>query len=114
MAYQNLLVEKMDGGVGIITFNRPEVLNALSAELVAEYDDALTAFEEDAEVRCVVVMGAGDKAFSAGADIHQAVAHGQEGNYLGRRSWERANLKKPTIGAINGLAFGGGAMLSVE
>jgi len=114
MAFKNLLVETVEGGVGVITFNRPEVLNALSTGLIAEYDEALNAFDRDGQVRCIVVTGAGEKAFSSGADIHEAVARGREDGHLSRRSWQRANLKKPTIGAINGLAFGGGAMLSVE
>jgi enoyl-CoA hydratase len=114
----NVLVERADGGVGIITLNRPEVLNALNTALLDEYDEALFAFEQDDEISCVVITGAGDTAFSSGVDIKEAVARGREGgggeNSLGRRTWERANLKKPTIGAINGLAFGGGAMISIE
>ena len=114
MAYEHLLVEKMDGGVGMVTLNRPEVLNALNSALLSEYDEALIALDEDPEVRCLVVTGAGEKAFSSGADIKEAANRDGEGRSPLLRTWERANLKKPTIGAINGLAFGAGAMLAVE
>ena len=73
MAYENILVEKVDGGVGVMTLNRPSKLNALSYALVAELDEAVTDFEEDDDVRSVVITGAGEKAFSAGADIHEMV-----------------------------------------
>ncbi|HLY65285.1 MAG TPA: enoyl-CoA hydratase/isomerase family protein [Chloroflexota bacterium] len=114
MAYQNLLLERAEGGVGIVTLNRPEVLNALSQALIREYDDALTELDQDEAIRCVIVTGAGEKAFCAGADIHEAVARGGEDGNLGTRGWQRASLSKPTIGAINGLAFGGGALISSE
>ena len=70
MTYGTLLLEKQNG-VGVITLNRPERLNALSTTLFAELDRALTEFEEDEEVKVLVVTGAGDRAFSAGADIHE-------------------------------------------
>jgi enoyl-CoA hydratase/carnithine racemase len=72
MAYQALLFEKKNG-VGILTLNRPEKLNALSTTLFTEFDQALTNVETDTEVRVLVVTGAGDRAFSAGADIHELV-----------------------------------------
>ncbi|MDP8924352.1 MAG: enoyl-CoA hydratase/isomerase family protein [Chloroflexota bacterium] len=117
MGYENLLVRTVDGGVGVVTFNRPAVLNALSYALVSELDDALTAFEQDPDVGCVVITGAGEKAFSAGADIHEMAALSPEelAERQQRRStftWHLATLKKPTIGAINGLAYGGGALLT--
>jgi enoyl-CoA hydratase/carnithine racemase len=117
VAYDNLLVEKVDGGVGVVTLNRPSKLNALSYPLACELDDALTAFEQDDEIRCVVITGAGEKAFSAGADIHEMA--GISADELAERqrqraifTWHLATLKKPTIGAINGLAYGGAGVLS--
>ena len=117
MAYENLLVEKVDGGVGVITLNRPSKLNALSFPLVAELDEALTGFEEDDDVRAVVITGAGQKAFSAGADIHEMVGLSEDemaerARRRGIFTWHLANLTKPTIGAINGLAYGGAGVLS--
>jgi 2-(1,2-epoxy-1,2-dihydrophenyl)acetyl-CoA isomerase len=117
VAYENILVEKVDGGVGVVTLNRPSKLNALSYPLACELDEVVTQFEADDDVRCVVITGAGEKAFSAGADIHEMA--GISADELAERqkrraifTWHLATLKKPTIGAINGLAYGGAAVLS--
>ena len=114
MAYENILVEKVEGGVGVVTLNRPAKLNALSYALASELDEVVTVFEEDDDIRCVVITGAGEKAFSAGADIHEMA--GISADELAERqqrraifTWHLATLKKPTIGAINGLAYGGAA-----
>jgi enoyl-CoA hydratase/carnithine racemase len=114
--YETLLLEKQEG-VGIITLNRPERLNALNRALTTELEQALTQFEDDDELRAIIVTGAGDKAFSAGADIHEMVQ--QSETQPGERSpggadwvWHLATYRKPTIGAINGLAYGGGALMS--
>jgi enoyl-CoA hydratase/carnithine racemase len=117
VAYENIVVEKVDGGVGIVTLNRPAKLNALSYALASELDEAVTAFEEDDDIRCVVITGAGEKAFSAGADIHEmnAISGDELAERQRRRSfftWHLATLRKPTIGAINGLAYGGAAVLA--
>lgn len=120
MAYETLLVE-IKTGVGLITLNRPERLNALSTRLFGEFDQALTELEEDDAVKVLLVTGAGERAFSAGADIHEMVeqAHGASGEAGGepqRRPtdwlWHLASYRKPTIGVINGLAYGGGALMS--
>ena len=76
MANDNVIVER-DEGVGIITLNRPNVLNALSRDLYRELDAAVTEFEGDADISSIIFTGAGDKAFSAGADIHE-MARGAE------------------------------------
>ncbi|HLN85707.1 MAG TPA: enoyl-CoA hydratase/isomerase family protein, partial [Candidatus Limnocylindrales bacterium] len=68
MSYQNILAER-DGKVALITLNRPEKLNAMNYELAAELDEELTKIESDDEVRCVVLTGAGPRAFSAGGDV---------------------------------------------
>jgi enoyl-CoA hydratase len=116
MTYSTLILEKKNG-VGIITLNRPEKLNALSTTLFTEFDQALTELEEDEEVRVLLVTGAGDRAFSAGADIHELVeiSEAQPGVPDNRPSewmWHLASCRKPTIGVINGLAHGGGALMS--
>ncbi|HEY90818.1 MAG TPA: enoyl-CoA hydratase/isomerase family protein, partial [Dehalococcoidia bacterium] len=116
MTYKTLLLEKQDG-VGIITLNRPDRLNALSTILFAEFERALTQFEEDDEVKVLVVTGSGEKAFSAGADIHEMAKLPDERlrDRDARRTdwtWHLASFKKPTIGAINGLAYGGGALMA--
>ena len=116
MAYEFILTERFDGNA-VITLNRPEKLNALSYPLVRELDDALTQYEADEEIKAVILTGAGDRAFSAGADIHEMV--GLSGEELatrqevrGRATWHIATFGKPLIGAINGLAYGGAALLS--
>jgi len=116
MAYEFILTERFDG-VAVITLNRPEKLNALSYPLVRELDDALTQYEADEEIKAVILTGAGDRAFSTGADIHEMA--GLSGEELatrqevrGRATWHIATFGKPLIGAINGLAYGGAALLS--
>lgn len=116
MAYEFIIAERLDG-VGYVTLNRPDKLNALSFGLVSELDDALTGWEADDEIKAVIITGAGDRAFSAGADIHEmadmsAEALAQRQARRGAISWHIANYAKPLIGAINGLAYGGAALLS--
>ena len=83
MAYEFILTERLDG-VALITLNRPEKLNALSFPLVRELDDALTGYEADDDIKAVILTGAGDRAFSAGADIHEMA--GLIAEELARRS----------------------------
>jgi 2-(1,2-epoxy-1,2-dihydrophenyl)acetyl-CoA isomerase len=117
VAYEHLLVEKVDGGVGVVTLNRPARLNALSYGLVSELDEVVTDFENNDDIKAVVITGTGEKAFSAGADIHEMVDFSEDemaerARRRGIFTWHLATLKKPTIGAINGLAYGGAALLS--
>src|SRR6266849_488544 len=116
MAYEFILTERFDG-VAVITLNRPEKLNALSYPLVRERDDALTQYEADGDIKAVILTGAGERAFFAGADIHEMadlsaeeLATRQE--VRGHATWHIATFTKPLIGALNGLAYGGAALLS--
>ncbi len=116
MANQYILTERLDGAA-LITLNRPDKLNALSFDLMQEVDHALSEYEADDAVKAVILTGAGERAFSAGADIHEMadlssdeLAQRQERR--GEISWHIANYAKPLIGAINGLAYGGAALLS--
>jgi enoyl-CoA hydratase/carnithine racemase len=116
LGYESILTEREDG-VALIVLNRPDKLNALSFGLVSELDRELTALTDDESVRAVVLTGAGDKAFSAGADIHEmAGLNGEElaerQAFRGRANWHIATFPKPIIGAINGLAYGGAALLT--
>jgi 2-(1,2-epoxy-1,2-dihydrophenyl)acetyl-CoA isomerase len=116
MAYEFILTERVDGAA-VITLNRPEKLNALSYPLVRELDDALTEYEADDDIKAVILTGAGDRAFSAGADIHEMAGLSPEelatrADVRGRATWHIATFGKPLIGAINGLAYGGAALLS--
>src|SRR6266496_735914 len=116
MAYEYILSERLDG-VALITLNRPEKLNALSFPLMQELGDALTGYEADDGVKAVILTGAGERAFSAGADIHEMAGLSSEelaqrSAIRGDISWHIASYSKPLIGAINGLAYGGAALLS--
>src|SRR5258707_12352730 len=116
MAYEYIITERLDG-CAIITLNRPEKLNALSFPLMTEVEAALCEYETDEAIKEVVLTGAGDRAFSAGADSHEMAGLSSEelavrGETRGRISWHIANYSKPLIGAINGLAYGGAALLS--
>ncbi|MCS7207130.1 MAG: enoyl-CoA hydratase/isomerase family protein [Dehalococcoidia bacterium] len=116
MSYQCILWEVREG-VALITLNRPDKLNALNSTLLGELEDALFRAERDDGVRVVVLTGAGERAFSAGADIHEMATSAPtpevgRGDGRGEVFWRLADLAKPTIGAINGIAYGGGALLA--
>ena len=117
MSNQNIIVEKREG-VGIITLNRPQVLNALSRDLYRELEEAVGDMEGDSEVRAIIFTGKGERAFSAGADIHEMARLAEDPNppppdpAVRRYSWHIGACVKPTIGAINGLAYGGGAVMA--
>ena len=122
MEYETVTLSKTEG-VAIITLNRPEVLNALNFQLVSELDDALTDVEEDDNIGAVILTGSGDRAFSAGGDIHEqrrdAVELTEEEDERRKTirsgySWHLANCIKPTIGALNGLAYGGGSVTATS
>jgi enoyl-CoA hydratase len=117
MTFKNLLTRKGDG-IGWITINRPEKLNAMNIETIEELKSAFLDFEQDAEVKAVILTGAGDKAFVAGADIsefaHLDAALGTHFSRQGQaltRSIE--NYPKPVIAAINGYALGGGSEIAL-
>src|ERR1700676_1528402 len=117
MAYENLLYEKRDQ-IGFITFNRPKVLNALNRKTMEELNDILIAAREDDEVRVLILTGAGDKSFVAGADISelavQTPVSGRETALFGQSVLNRLQtLGKPSIAAINGFALGGGCEVAL-
>ena len=110
-----VLVERR-GRVGVATLNRPAKLNAMNTQLVDELEAALRAFDADDEIGAVVITGAGERAFSAGGDMKEQVAQIDDGTIRGRRSASgvaRA-VRKPTIAAIRGYCFGGGALLAIN
>jgi enoyl-CoA hydratase len=109
MAYETILVETR-GRVGLITLNRPQALNALNSQLLGEVNQALDAFEADANIGCIVVTGS-EKAFAAGADIKEMAGLSYPQIYLDNQfsGWERvAGRRKPMIAAVAGFALGGG------
>ncbi len=112
-----LLVEKLDGYVALVTFNRPDKMNALNLEVRRALFAALAELREDDEVRVVVLTGAGEKAFIAGADIGEFEGMAPVAQY---RAMQRGNIfsameefPKPIIAMINGYCLGGGCELSM-
>ena len=118
MAYENLLYEKKDG-VAWITFNRPKVLNALNRKTMEELQAVLLNVRDDDAVRVLILTGAGEKAFVAGADINELARNnpveGKETSIFGQGVLRLLEtMGKPSICAINGFALGGGCELALS
>jgi enoyl-CoA hydratase len=117
MTFENLLVER-DARLAILTINRPSVLNALNSATLDELRRAVLECRHDADVRAVIVTGAGEKAFVAGADIKelavQSPAQAKEHAIRGQHVFDLIeHMGKPVIAAINGFALGGGCELAM-
>ncbi|HEV3090813.1 MAG TPA: enoyl-CoA hydratase-related protein [Candidatus Cybelea sp.] len=118
MAFEDILVA-VEAPIGIITFNRPGVLNALRTQLLSEFSAALDDMERDEQVRAIVVTGSGEKAFAAGADIGELNALATAGSGADQARSGQAltrkieRLRKPVIMAINGFALGGGCEIAM-
>ena len=117
MAFENLLVER-DGAVAVVTINRPKVLNALNSATIDELRRAMLELRRDDSARAIILTGAGEKSFVAGADINelavQTPTSGREHALTGQHVLDVIeNLGKPVIAAINGYALGGGCELAM-
>jgi len=115
--YEFLIVKKEEG-IGWITLNRPHRLNTFTAEMVAEIYSVLDDFEADKDVRCIVITGAGDKAFSAGADVTAftglTASTAAEASAKGQAVYSRLEgIGKPIVASLNGYALGGGLELAM-
>ena len=113
--YQYILVDR-DERVGIVTLNRPKELNAINFHLVGELADALETFDNDEEIHCIVINGAGERAFAAGADIKEMSGRSPIDMMNGGfESWNRIRrIQTPMIAAVGGYALGGGCELAMH
>lgn len=117
MNYENIQVEK-NGTLAVVTLNRPKVLNALNAATFSELDSALDELSGDTEVRVVLLTGAGERAFAAGADIRELAAvnaaEGKAFSLRGQAVFRKLEmLSKPVIACVRGFALGGGCELAM-
>jgi enoyl-CoA hydratase len=117
MAFDNLLLER-DGAIALLTINRPKVLNALNSQTIDELRRAILDLKHDDSARAVIVTGAGEKSFVAGADINELAVQtptgGREHALKGQHVFDLIeNMGKPVIAAINGFALGGGCELAM-
>src|SRR4051812_22134493 len=117
MAFDTLLLER-DGASATVTINRPKVLNALNSQTLDDLRRAILELKQDAAVRVVILTGAGEKAFVAGADINELAVQtptgGREHALAGQHVLDlMENMGKPVIAAINGYALGGGCELAM-
>jgi len=117
MSFENLLVER-DGAVAVLTVNRPKVLNALNTKTLDELRRAILELKHDEAIRAVVLTGAGEKSFIAGADINELATQtpvvGREHAITGQHVFDLIeHMGKPVVAAINGYALGGGCELAM-
>lgn len=118
MEYKTLLFEPKDQ-VAWVTLNRPKAMNALNTEMIKEIGDVVEKIDEDPDIRAAIITGAGEKAFSAGADLQEIEALSIKGAFDYSRAAHRVfnrmgEAGKPVIACINGLALGGGAELALS
>lgn len=112
------LLTSLANGIFTITINRPEKLNALNREVMNDLASALDEVEKEADIKAVIITGAGQKAFVAGADISEFTGlSGEEGKALAKRGldifFRIENNRKPIVAAVNGFALGGGCELAM-
>ncbi|HEX9692283.1 MAG TPA: enoyl-CoA hydratase-related protein [Gemmatimonadales bacterium] len=117
MAEERVVLTTVDGGVATVTINRPDKLNALNAAVRTQFVAALNALREDPDVRVVVVTGAGEKAFVAGADIAEFEGRTAVDQFRVMKAYgvfeAAASFPRPIIAAINGFCLGGGCELAM-
>jgi enoyl-CoA hydratase len=118
MSFSHILFDVDAGGIALVTVNRPEKLNALSAAVIADLRQAFEQIASDREIRAAILTGAGERAFVAGADIQELAAlSGLQAQEFARRGQEVFRMletsHKPSVAAINGFALGGGLELAM-
>src|SRR5881409_3374499 len=115
--FNALIVERLDPRIALIRLNRPDKHNAINAQMAQELIECLDALEADDDVRVIVLTGAGERAFCAGADMGesvQAMADGRRRDQAAQAVARLGRVKKPVIAAVNGYAYGGGAVLAIN
>jgi enoyl-CoA hydratase len=116
MTYEAIILER-EGHVATIRLNRPDKHNAINSAMSRELIETLDAIEADDDIRVIVLTGAGDKAFCAGADMAEAVqvqTDGRDGkDFAAQAAIRLARVKKPVIAAVNGHTYGGGAVFAI-
>jgi len=115
--YESILTKKEEG-IGWITLNRPHRLNALTSDMIDEIQSALDDYEKDEEIKCIVFTGAGDRAFSAGADVTTFIGltptTALDASLKGQKLFSRLEkIRKPVIASLNGYALGGGLEMAL-
>lgn len=115
--YETLIIEK-ENGIGTLTINRPKSLNALNTQVLEDLHEAFIEIDQDEEIDVLIITGAGDRAFIAGADITEMkdkdALEGRSFSNFGNKVFSMLdNLSQPTIAAVNGFALGGGAELAM-
>mmetsp|Transcript_39297 Transcript_39297/g.94503 ORF Transcript_39297/g.94503 Transcript_39297/m.94503 type:complete len:280 (+) Transcript_39297:62-901(+) len=114
--YENILVEKRDNAVAIVTLNRPKALNALNNAVMTEVVAAFKGLDQDDDVRVIILTGSGEKAFAAGADIKEM--NSRDFAEVAKMdmfwAWQQVReVRKPIIAAVNGFALGGGCEVAM-
>lgn len=117
MAFETIKLEEKNN-IGYLTIDQPKVLNALSSQVLKEILEAAEQIAASETIKVVIITGAGEKSFVAGANIKEMkdlnAVEGQAFSDLGNTAFEKiANLKQPTIAAVNGFALGGGCELAI-
>ncbi len=113
MDFETIILERPAPHIATVRLNRPEKHNAINGRMSAELIQCLDALEEDDDVRVLVLTGAGEKAFCAGADMSEAVAASAERrDAAAQAAYRLARVRKPIIAAVNGYAYGGGAVFA--
>ncbi|MDM8524887.1 enoyl-CoA hydratase-related protein [Desulfococcaceae bacterium HSG8] len=117
MAYENIIFQ-VEEGIATITFNRPKALNALNSTLLGEFSDALGEISKNEDIRVLILTGAGEKSFVAGADITElAIFNSLQAKQFSKHGQliigKLQELSIPVIGAVNGFALGGGSEIAL-
>ena len=119
MAFENIQLEELEAGIHLITVNRPKVLNALNLQTVKEIEAAVQAVDASAEARVLLISGAGDRAFVAGADIRELSSAGaleaKDWSAVAHRAFRALEkLRTPTIAVVHGFCLGAGCELALS